>query len=297
MSGIEGSRGSAPFLLGVFLVCMCGLMLQVVETRIMSVIAFYHLAFFAISMGMLGMTAGSLLVYFKPHLFPPERLFGNLAWGQFGAGRRHTVFHHGAGHHRRRHRHLNTYAMTALVWFKLILILLPPYVFAGMAVSLALTRGPVPVGLVYGVDLLGASSGCLVVLLLLSWADAISLLLAVAAFAAAGAVCFQRAQRVSGEAPSTHVMSRLGQGGWPVALAVLLAVFAVANASVQPTVPDQRSDGIVLLSSKGALELKRPSLVRWNTYSRIMVSTPAVDQPFLWSASPVTPERRIAQRC
>jgi hypothetical protein len=36
-----------PFLAGLFLLCMCGLMLQITETRILSVIAFYHLAFFA----------------------------------------------------------------------------------------------------------------------------------------------------------------------------------------------------------------------------------------------------------
>src|SRR5215831_16188958 len=73
-------RGAVPFLFGVFAVCMCGLMLQIVETRIISVIVYYHLAFFAISMAMLGMTAGSLLVYFRPDLFSRERLFENLGW-------------------------------------------------------------------------------------------------------------------------------------------------------------------------------------------------------------------------
>src|SRR3954468_11893853 len=80
MARIQLSRSAFSFLLGVFLICMCGLMLQIVETRIMSVIAFYHMAFFAISMAMLGMTAGSLLVYFKPRLFPRECLLDNLAW-------------------------------------------------------------------------------------------------------------------------------------------------------------------------------------------------------------------------
>ena len=68
------------FLAGLFLVCMCVLMLQIVETRILSVISFYHLAFFAISMAMFGMTAGSLIVYFNPMLFAPERLFANVVW-------------------------------------------------------------------------------------------------------------------------------------------------------------------------------------------------------------------------
>ena len=53
------------FLTGLFLICMCGLMLQIMETRLLSVMAWYYLAFFAISMAMFGMTAGSLFVYFK----------------------------------------------------------------------------------------------------------------------------------------------------------------------------------------------------------------------------------------
>src|SRR6266404_1113113 len=62
------------FLLGLFLICMCGLMLQIIETRILSVISWYHLAFFSISMAMFGMTAGSLVVYFKEGWFAAERL-------------------------------------------------------------------------------------------------------------------------------------------------------------------------------------------------------------------------------
>jgi hypothetical protein len=40
--------------------------------------------------------------------------------------------------------------MTAVEWGKPVLILAAPYVFAGMAISLALTRSPWPVPLVYG---------------------------------------------------------------------------------------------------------------------------------------------------
>ena len=68
------------FFAGLFLVCMCVLMLQIVETRILSVISFYHLAFFAISMAMFGMTAGSLIVYFNPRFFAAEQLLANLVW-------------------------------------------------------------------------------------------------------------------------------------------------------------------------------------------------------------------------
>ena len=65
-------RRTVPlFLAGLFLICMCSLMLQIMQTRLLSVMAWYYLAFFAISMAMFGMTAGSLLVYFKADLFPP----------------------------------------------------------------------------------------------------------------------------------------------------------------------------------------------------------------------------------
>ena len=65
---------------GLYLICMSVLMLQVAETRLLSVIAWYYLAFFAISMAMFGMTAGSLFIYFQSQLFPVERLFEHLAW-------------------------------------------------------------------------------------------------------------------------------------------------------------------------------------------------------------------------
>src|SRR5277367_5636188 len=53
----------APFLLGVFLITFSLLIFQIVQTRILSVIAWYYMAFFAISVAMLGMTVGAVWVY------------------------------------------------------------------------------------------------------------------------------------------------------------------------------------------------------------------------------------------
>ena len=85
MSDILGRRmipteGKPQFLFGLFLICMCGLMLQIIETRILSVVAYYYLAFFAIGMAMFGMTAGALFVYFRERFFPRQRLMQNLVW-------------------------------------------------------------------------------------------------------------------------------------------------------------------------------------------------------------------------
>src|SRR5277367_2525823 len=52
-----------PFLLGVFSITFSLLIFQILQTRILSVIAWYYLAFFAISVAMLGMTVGAVWVY------------------------------------------------------------------------------------------------------------------------------------------------------------------------------------------------------------------------------------------
>lgn len=50
------------FYVGLSLVTACTLILQVVQTRILSVVAWYHLAFFAISMAMFGLRAGAVFI-------------------------------------------------------------------------------------------------------------------------------------------------------------------------------------------------------------------------------------------
>src|SRR6516164_2984010 len=81
------------FLVGVFLTSMCGLMLQIVETRVLSVIGNYTLAFFAIGVAMLGLTAGALVVFyhFKTTYDPPQlasaiaRVMCYFAWCVLGS--------------------------------------------------------------------------------------------------------------------------------------------------------------------------------------------------------------------
>jgi hypothetical protein len=52
-----------------------------------------------------------------------------------------------------------------------------PFFFSGVAVCIALTRSPFPMGRVYFTDLAGASVGCLAAVLLLSLIDAPSAIL------------------------------------------------------------------------------------------------------------------------
>ena len=67
------------FYMALGLVAAATLMLQIIETRIISVISWYHLAFFVISIAMFGLTAGAVFVYLRREKFRPEQLSYDLA--------------------------------------------------------------------------------------------------------------------------------------------------------------------------------------------------------------------------
>jgi hypothetical protein len=281
-------RSKLLFLAGLFLICMCTLMLQITETRLLSVMTWYYLAFFAISMAMFGMTAGSLFVYFKARLFSPERLLEHLSWIGIAfaiavvastVSMVSSVLLSGLGTD-----------MMVVLWFKLILTILPPYVFAGMAISLALTRSPWPVGLVYGVDLLGAATGCLLVLGLMTWMDGVSALLAVGAIGAAAAACFRAAWR---QARSPAIVERAASRWsllWhPVALTILIAAVAGFNAWVHPR-------GLAPVLVKDQLELTLPAAQQWNSFSRVRADEETIGSPAMWGPSEAMPAVDVPQR-
>src|SRR5262245_28222501 len=58
---------------GLFFTAAAILMLEVSLTRILSVIMWYHFAFFAISVALFGLAAGGLTVYLLPRVFRPAR--------------------------------------------------------------------------------------------------------------------------------------------------------------------------------------------------------------------------------
>lgn len=283
--------GRLPFLAGLFLICMAVLMLQILQTRILSVVSHYHLAFFAISMAMFGMTAGALLVHFRPGWFLADHLGAQLARSSAGFALATALslvllitsvvlVHPG------------NLVVTSLVWLKLVLVLAPPYLFAGVAVSLALTRSPWPVGLVYGVDLVGAATGCLVVLVLLDRVDALSAVLLVAAVGAVAGSLFKSARLGSELAPPPGPLGRLRVLANPALIAFLIGAAGLANAALHPR-------GLVPTVVRGHLEyLEHHDVVAWNSFSRILAQGgPMRPEPaVMWAASPAMPDTRIEQR-
>jgi hypothetical protein len=67
------------FYAGVFLLALSTLALEIVQTRILSVVAWYHLAFFVISLAMFGLTAGAVWVYLRGDRFDERTLSDDLA--------------------------------------------------------------------------------------------------------------------------------------------------------------------------------------------------------------------------
>ena len=153
------------FYMALGLVAAATLMLRIIETRIISVISWYHLAFFVISIAMFGLTAGAVFVYLRRDRFRPERLSYDLtvATLAFALTANLAILVQltlvtGASP-----------SLTSFVaWAEFALCLAVPFFFSGVVVSLALTRSSYPIGQVYGADLIGAAIGCIGVLALLN---------------------------------------------------------------------------------------------------------------------------------
>jgi hypothetical protein len=284
---VRGSTGAGPqrgpFLGGVFLITFAVLVFQVVQTRILSVVAWYYLAFFAISVAMLGMTAGAVWVYVRRARLAPDTLSTLLSDSSL----------------------LTAAAMPAsmLLQFSLVTTLAPvatslfafalsmaaltvPYVFAGVTVSLALTRSPYPVSQVYGVDLLGAALGCAAVVGLLEVIDGPSAVFVAGLLAALASLAFRRA------APPAERAALARRSRWrrPGSAIVLLSVLIPLNASLpggfKPLLVKDRFDW---KDAGGRTE-------RWNSYSRIVAERPTAQAPVLWGPSPLLDRNLVVEQ-
>ena len=265
------------------LVTAATLMLQIIETRIISVISWYHLAFFVISIAMFGLTAGAVFVYLRRERFRPERLSYDLAVATLGFALmtdlailvQLTVVI-GASP-----------SLTSLVaWGEFALCLALPFFFSGVVVSLALTRSPYPIGKVYAADLIGAAIGCIGALVLLNLTSGPSAVLWIGAIIGLAALGF--------------ASSGLGNLHEPTALAAklfrhrrgiltLCLLFAIANTlttyGVRPTI------------IKGHLEVPADlAYDRWNSFSRITVAQSYTGPPAMWGTSPRLRASTIEQR-
>lgn len=179
------------FLVGLFFITSSTLLLEILNTRLLSVVTWYHLSFFAVSMAMFGMAAGALWVYLRPGAFTRQRAYRNLFVYSllFAAG---TVLCHAII--------VNTVLDIREGWDIIRVLLLAlitlaiavPFFFSGVVVTVALTQVPGNSGFIYAVDLVGAAIGSIGCLALLNALDISSATFVVAAVALVAVACFAR---------------------------------------------------------------------------------------------------------
>ncbi|HTE92041.1 MAG TPA: hypothetical protein VK678_00850, partial [Bradyrhizobium sp.] len=164
----------------IFVLASATLSYQILITRFFSVMLYYHFAFAAISLAMLGLTRGAIEVYNKPDRYAPERVGVEFA------------------------HHASWFAITgvgAMVAFLCVPLVIPeqhvmvalaittvafvrPFTESGVCITLLLTRLPYSGGWLYAADLAGAALGCLGVIFVLLVVDPVSATLGIGAFAA-----------------------------------------------------------------------------------------------------------------
>ncbi len=190
MTEIPPSNSAAPsksLYAGLFVLTLATLLLELALTRIFSVIMYYHMAFFAVSVTLLGISVGAVVVHFLPRVFTPSRASGSLSALSL-AFAVSTVY--------------ALYALLARkIWIgetssvvrnvmRLSLVLGPPFIFSGMAIAISLTRFPKRTNLLYGFDLAGSAMGCLLFAPLIYLLGGPGLILLVAALGAIAGLVF-----------------------------------------------------------------------------------------------------------
>jgi hypothetical protein len=259
---------------GLFFVTLATLMLEVLDTRLLSVLTWYHLSFLAVSVAMLGMAAGAVLVFVGGEAFASTRVTRMLPAAGLVFAVILPISHIG---------NLVTPFLTvgdfspaelASVGISTLILTLP-FVASGVVVTLALTRTGQPIGALYAADLTGAAAGCLLIVWLLEQTDITSTACAAGALAAIGACCFAR---------------YAGRRGTR-AVVVAAVLFAAIIANVRSDTPL----GVIYPKSRDQW-LQKPELIdvtAWNAHSYVVVGKPWPHPPFLWGPGANVPDVQV----
>ncbi len=259
--------------IGTFLISFTSLALEVTITRLLSVITFYHLAFFAVSVAMLGMTVGAVTVYLRPQWFAPEKMNHSIAKACLGFA---IVTPLCLYFLTRLPLGMEVNAQNILNLIQLTLACLLPFCFSGIAITAVLTKQRLPIGRIYASDLAGASLGCLFVLGVSQIMTASSLIILTGLIGAAATISFAWPIR---NFELRHVT--LGATG-------IIAVLTIINAATPY--------GIQPLFAKGEYDNPQNHVVdRWNSFSRIVVYKMEKTWPQYWGPSSKAPNIEVQQ--
>ena len=261
--------------LGIAFTAFTTLAIEITLVRLLSLITWYHLAFFAISTAMLGMTAGAVTVYWRRESFAGEKLeravsLACIAYALVVPLMLVELNLMPLGFER---AGVNVMSVGAFILATLACAL--PFYFSGIAIAAVLTLSKAPIGRLYAADLLGAGAGCLFVLAGLGMVDAPSFVLLCGAIGGVAATTF-----------AWHLSGAVRYAG--LAVFVLGVGMAMLNVS--------SSDGIRPYTVKEQIvDPDRIQLERWNSYSHVVVDKPFMGPPQYWGASEIAPVDPIPQ--
>ena len=235
---------------GIFLIALSGLVLEVSITRIFSAAIWYHFAFVAVSVALMGLGASGLVVHHRVKKLKgkwAENLTIYSAWG-IAIFIPITLFvMHGLA--------------SQVIYLPLFMVLFSvPFFLVGIIISAAFNAFASVAGRLYAADLIGASAGALLVVLFLVLTGGEGATLIVGLIASIGATIF----------------SRIAKNTKKTIASLMFVVFAISliflNYATQifaiPTDPTAQKDlPIYLREHPGSRIVK----TEWNSFSRIDV--------------------------
>ena len=235
---------------GIFLIALSGLVLEVSITRIFSAAIWYHFAFVAVSVALVGLGASGLVVQYHVKKLKgkwAENLTILSAWGI-------TIF-----------IPITLFVMHALasqvLYLPLFMLLFSvPFFLVGIIISAAFNAFASVAGRLYAADLIGASAGALLVVLFLVLTGGEGATLIVGLIAAIGATIFSR---IANNTKKTIVSLMF------VAFATSLIFFNYATQIFAiPTDPTAQKDLPIYLREHPGSKIVK---TEWNSFSRIDV--------------------------
>lgn len=274
------NKDTVSFYAGVFSISGLVMVLQILQSRIFSVTSWYHLSFLVISIAMFGLTMGALKIYKSPE--EEQRLnYRSIA-------RNNSAFF----------GFFICIGLLAQLYIPIIstntfitLASLPAvaitvglaYYYAGIVITICLTRSPYPVGLTYGVDLLGAGLGCILALVFMETVDAPSAILLTAGLAFLSSLCFN-----SKTEKPTNADAHQSKFSFKQAIlfcTALTVLFGVTNIVYDNNIVYPR------YIKNSYYSPSDQDYKAWNSISFVTVGKETVFQPpFLWGPSPTLPK-------
>ncbi|HEX6282782.1 MAG TPA: hypothetical protein VFZ67_11190 [Nitrososphaera sp.] len=235
---------------GIFLIALSGLVLEVSITRIFSAAIWYHFAFVAVSVALVGLGASGLVVQHRVKSLKgkwAENLTIFSAWGI-------TIF-----------IPITLFVMHALasqvIYLPLFMILFSvPFFLVGIIISAAFNAFASVAGRLYAADLIGASAGALLVVLFLVLTGGEGATLIVGLIAAIGATIFSRIAKNIKKTIVSFIF---------VAFAISLVFLNhVTQIFAIPTDPTAQKDLPIYLREHPGSKIVK---TEWNSFSRIDV--------------------------